>query len=48
MSSLPVEYSIAPPAPDPYKNRRPPYSEDAEQAVIAAMLMDADAIMRAA
>ena len=48
MSSSPVEYSIAPPARDPYKDRRPPYSEDAEQAVIAAMLMDADAIMRAA
>ncbi|HWJ23326.1 MAG TPA: replicative DNA helicase [Gemmatimonadaceae bacterium] len=48
MSSSPVEYSIAPPARDPYQNRRPPYSEDAEQAVIAAMLMDADAIMRAA
>ena len=48
MSSSPVEYSLAPPARDPYQNRRPPYSEDAEQAVIAAMLMDADAIMRAA
>ncbi|MEW5917111.1 MAG: replicative DNA helicase [Gemmatimonadota bacterium] len=29
------------------RDRRPPYSEDAEQAVIAAMLMDADAIIRA-
>jgi replicative DNA helicase len=48
MSNSPVEYSIAPPARDPYKDRRPPYSEDAEQAVIGAMLMDADAIMRAA
>ncbi|MFL5575446.1 MAG: replicative DNA helicase [Gemmatimonadaceae bacterium] len=48
MSSSPVEYSISPPARDPYRDRRPPYSEDAEQAVIAAMLMDADAIMRAA
>src|SRR5688572_16284724 len=47
MSSSPVEYSIQPHGPDPYKSRRPPYSEDAEQAVIAAMLMDADAIMRA-
>ena len=47
MSSSPVEYSIPPHAPDPYKARRPPYSEDAEQAVIAAMLMDADAIVRA-
>ena len=48
MSSSPVEYSIASPPRDPYRDRRPPYSEDAEQAVIAAMLMDADAIMRAA
>jgi replicative DNA helicase len=32
----------------PYGDRRPPYSEDAEQAVIAAMMMDTDAIMRAA
>jgi replicative DNA helicase len=48
MSSSPVEYSITSLPRDPYKDRRPPYSEDAEQAVIAAMLMDADAIMRAA
>jgi len=47
MSSSLVESSIPSHAPDPYKSRRPPYSEDAEQAVIAAMLMDADAIMRA-
>ena len=48
MSSLPVEFSIAPPAArDPYKDRRPPYSEDAEQAVLSAMLMDQDAVMRA-
>ena len=48
MSSSPVEFSIAPPARDPYKERRPPYAEEAEQAVLAAMLMDTDAIMRAA
>ena len=48
MSSSPVEYSIAPQARDPYSERRPPYSEDAEQAVLAAMLMVGDAIMRAA
>jgi replicative DNA helicase len=48
MSSSPVEFSIAPPARDPYSERRPPYSEDAEQAVLAAMLIDGDAIMRAA
>ncbi len=50
MSSSPVEYSIAAPAltRDPYRDRRPPYSEDAEQAVLGAMLMDADAVVRAA
>ncbi|MDQ3243598.1 MAG: replicative DNA helicase [Gemmatimonadota bacterium] len=47
MSSSPVEFSIAPPARDPYSERRPPYSEDAEQAVLSAMLMDADAVLRA-
>ena len=48
MSSSPIEFSIAPPARDPYSERRPPYSEDAEQAVLAAMLIDGDAVMRAA
>lgn len=33
---------------DPYKDRRPPWSEEAEQAVLGAMLLDADAFMRAA
>jgi replicative DNA helicase len=48
MSSSPVEYSIAPSAArDPYRDRRPPYSEDAEQAVLSAMLMDQDAVLRA-
>src|SRR3982074_2787153 len=49
MSSSPVEYSItlSPPGRDPYRDRRPPYSEDAEQAVLAAMLIDQDAVMRA-
>ncbi len=47
MSSSPVEFSIAPPAPDAFRDRRPPYSEEAETAVIAAMLMDQDAILRA-
>src|SRR5215203_4768576 len=47
MSSSPVEFSIAPPARDPYSERRPPYSEDAEQAVLSAMLMDSDAVLRA-
>src|SRR3982751_5371007 len=48
MSSSPVEYSIAPNlARDPYRDRRPPYSEDAEQAVLSAMLIDQDAVLRA-
>ena len=47
MSSSPVEFSIAPPPPDAFRDRRPPYSEEAETAVIAAMLMDQDAILRA-
>jgi replicative DNA helicase len=51
MSSSPVEFSIAPHpqslARDPYRDRRPPYSEDAEQAVLSAMLIDQDAVLRA-
>ncbi len=34
-------------AHDPFGDRRPPYSEDAEQAVLSAMLIDQDAVMRA-
>ncbi len=49
MSNSLAEYSIAQSSRvDPYKDRRPPYSEDAEQAVLGAMLLDQDAIMRAA
>src|SRR5688500_10983207 len=48
MSSLPAEFSIAPPARDAYTERQPPYAPEAEQAVLAAMLLDADAVMRAA
>lgn len=50
MSSLLEDSSTAPshPARDPYRDRRPPYSEDAEQAVLSAMLMDRNAIVRAA
>src|SRR5688500_1510345 len=51
MSSSSVEYSIAPPpslSRDPFRDRQPPYSEDAEHAVLSAMLMDQDAIVRAA
>ena len=55
MSSSPVEFSIAhhphpqadAPHRDPYRDRRPPYSEDAEQAVLSAMLIDQDAVLRA-
>ncbi len=46
MSSSSVEYSIQSPR-DAYRDRRPPWSEDAEQAVLAAMLIDQDAILRA-
>ncbi|HEU4632215.1 MAG TPA: replicative DNA helicase [Gemmatimonadaceae bacterium] len=48
MSSSPAEFSIAPPPRDAYSERQPPYAPEAEQAVLAAMLLDADAIMRAA
>lgn len=48
MSSSPVEFSIAPKsASDPYRDRRPPWSEDAERAVLAAMLLSVDAIVTA-
>lgn len=40
--------SNAPAIRDPYKERRPPFAEEAEQAVLGAMLLDADAVMRAA
>lgn len=48
MTSL-IQNQVAP-APvsrDPYKERRPPWSEEAEQAVLGAMLLDANAIMSA-
>jgi replicative DNA helicase len=48
MSSSPVDFSIAPAVRDPYRDRQPPYAAEAEQAVISAMLMDPDAILRAA
>src|SRR3569832_2720759 len=49
MSGSPIEYSIAPQylGRDPYRDRRPPYSEDAEQAVLSAMLIEQDAVLRA-
>ncbi len=49
MTNLPVPIQAALPATrDPYKERRPPWSEEAEQAVLGAMLLDADAALRAA
>jgi len=53
MSSSLADYSITPDnegggAPrDPYRDRVPPYSEAAEQAVISAILLDPEAILRA-
>lgn len=48
MSSSLAESSMASPdRSDPFRDRRPPYSEDAEQAVLGAMLLDGDAIVRA-
>lgn len=47
MSSSPAEFSIPQPKADPFRDRRPPYSEEAEQAVLSAMLLDADAVSRA-
>ncbi len=47
MSSLLDAFSTRPSAADPYRDRRPPQSEDAEQSVLAAMLIDAEAITRA-
>jgi replicative DNA helicase len=40
--------TASPPARDAFRDRRPPFSEDAEQAVLAAMMMDRNAIVRAA
>jgi replicative DNA helicase len=48
MSSLLEDSSIAPTVADTFRDRRPPWSEDAEQAVLGAMIMDRDAILRAA
>ena len=50
MSSSPVEFSIAPKTAsvDPFRDRRPPWSEDAERAVLAAMMLSVDAIVTAA
>jgi replicative DNA helicase len=46
MSSSFAEYSIAPARADTLTDRRPPWSEEAEQAVLAAILIDRDAIPR--
>ncbi|HXC26263.1 MAG TPA: replicative DNA helicase [Gemmatimonadaceae bacterium] len=52
MSSSLEEYSTAPQrneasGRDPYRDRTPPYSEAAEQAVISAILLDPNAILNA-
>ena len=47
MTSLVIPTAAVPAARDPFKERRPPWSEEAEQAVLGAMLLDADAVMRA-
>lgn len=39
--------SVTGPPRDPYRERTPPYSEAAEQAVLSAMLLDSDAVLRA-
>ncbi len=45
---MPAASSTAPvTGRDPFADRQPPYSEDAEQAVLAAMMIDTDAVMRA-
>ncbi len=46
-SLIPANAPGVPAVRDPYKERRPPWSEEAEQSVLGAMLLDADAMMRA-
>ena len=45
-SVSPAASSTAKPS-DPFGGRQPPYSPEAEQAVLGAMLLDADAALRA-
>lgn len=48
MTMVPIGETVqAAIARDPYKERRPPWSEDAERAVLGALLLDADAMLRA-
>ena len=48
MTSLTIHGTAASPAArNPYKERLAPWSQEAEQAVLGAMLLDADAVMRA-
>ena len=44
--SIPRSLEVTTPR-DPYRDRTPPYSEAAEQAVLSAMLLDSDAMLRA-
>ena len=43
MSSSPVEFSITPLTRDPYSERQPPWSEDAEQAVLGGLMLSPEA-----
>ena len=48
MSSSPADSSTeAPTAGDPFRDRRPPYSEEAETAVLGAVLLSRDALAKA-
>ncbi len=48
MSSSPADFSTAPVATsDPFRERKPPYAEEAETAVLGAVLLDRDALARA-
>jgi replicative DNA helicase len=48
MSSSSVDSSIEQPAArDPFRDRRPPYAEEAETAVLGAVLLDRDALAKA-
>jgi len=47
MTSLVPSNPSSPTTRDPYKERLAPWSQEAEQAVLGAMLLDADAVMRA-
>ncbi|MBD0319140.1 MAG: replicative DNA helicase, partial [Gemmatimonadetes bacterium] len=45
--SIPISRIAAPPPPDTFSERTPPYSAEAELAVLGGMMMDADALSKA-